>query len=575
MPLKIATLDDIIMQLRAYDGRHPDYILWLGAGASVTSGIPSASGIVHDLLSRVYAQHIGISIADAIQRSPEVIQQWATQNLNWFDPQERNRSTYAQVMENVYLSSGVRTRYLVNLMEHAQHSDGYRYLGRLLQQGIFDTILTTNFDHLVRQGADPLLTLPLVEVRSLEQYPRLQPYPDQPQIIRLHGDFWHGNVLNIEGEFEQTPFIRYEAVTRLLRAYGLIVIGYSGQDRMIMRKLFDPLVNDPMICRNGIYWCHRKGDPLSPRVEIFLDKLPEGQAFLVEIDGFDETMMQLNHAFGFVNGPSSRTNPSAIDGEERTSTRHYFGTGSRWAVLVGVNHYDDQQNYGQLHVCIKDMQALYSQLTAGGFERSRLRTLADDTKELPSRENILATLKSVADATEPNDLLLFYYSGHGDEIGNESYLVARNGQRIVLHDTAVSISRIQSIMSAAPARAKVMIIDACHSGANIGSKGSKRMSADFIRRVFENATGMAVLASCQQGQLSYEWREQERSVFTHFLLSALQGEADMDKKGFVTVQDINRYVINGVKLWASQNKVNQTPTLQYAVSGDIILTYLH
>lgn len=97
------------------------------------------------------------------------------------------------------------------------------------------------------------------------------------------------------------------------------------------------------------------------------------------------------------------------------------------------------------------------------------------------------------------------------------------------------------------------------------------MPKDFIRRVFEQAEGLAVLASCKQGQLSYEWHENERSVFTHFLLQAFGGAADRDEKGFVTVQDASRHVTDGVKLWASQRNRIQTPTLQYTVAGDIIL----
>ena len=126
-------------------------------------------------------------------------------------------------------------------------------------------------------------------------------------------------------------------------------------------------------------------------------------------------------------------------------------------------------------------------------------------------------------------------------------------------------------MEEAPARAKVIILDACHSGADIGGKGPKPMSAAFIRRVFEEAEGLAILASCKQGEVSYVWPENDRSVFTHFLLQALKGEADRDEKGFVTVQDASRHVTNGVKLWASQHDRSQTPTLQYAVAGDILL----
>jgi len=135
----------------------------------------------------------------------------------------------------------------------------------------------------------------------------------------------------------------------------------------------------------------------------------------------------------------------------------------------------------------------------------------------------------------------------------------------------VPLARVREIVEEAPARAKVIVLDACHSGADIGGKGPRPMSAEFIRRVFEEAEGLAVLASCKQGQLSYEWREHERSVFTQFLLEALTGEADRDEKGFVTVQDASRHVTDGVKLWASQRNLSQTPTLQYTVAGDIIL----
>jgi serine/threonine protein kinase/Cdc6-like AAA superfamily ATPase len=249
-----------------------------------------------------------------------------------------------------------------------------------------------------------------------------------------------------------------------------------------------------------------------------------------------------------------------------------LGTGKRWAVLVGVNTYEDETHYGRLEVCVKDAKAISEQLATSGFNPDQVRLLTDEAQKLPDKENILETLKATAESTKPDDLLLFYYSGHGDEVDGKSYLVARNGRRTILSDSAVPVSRIKEMMEAAPARAKIIILDACHSGADIkGRKGLAPMPREFIRRVFEQAKGLAIMASCQQGQFSYEWKVQECSVFTHFLLEALRGLADRDEKGFVTVQDVNRHVADGVQKWAGSNNVSQTPTLQYTVSGDIIL----
>jgi len=248
-----------------------------------------------------------------------------------------------------------------------------------------------------------------------------------------------------------------------------------------------------------------------------------------------------------------------------------YGTGRPWAVLVGVNAYEDTANYGALHVCVKDVTATRQQLVTGGFDPARIRILTDDSGELPTRANVVTALQAVAKATDRDDLLLFYYSGHGSEAEGESYLVARDGRYLALADTAVPVSRVKEILKAAPARAKVLLLDACHSGADIGGKGPQPMTAGFIRRVFEQAAGLAILSSCTRGEVSYEWQAQERSAFTHYLLEALRGDADRDGKGFVSVQDAARHVTDGVRLWASQRNVSQTPTLECEVAGDIIL----
>jgi hypothetical protein len=277
------------------------------------------------------------------------------------------------------------------------------------------------------------------------------------------------------------------------------------------------------------------------------------------------------------NGQRSMKNSSLPEAVSVPSNER-LGIRKRWAVLVGVGEYDDER-YGALPLCLHDVtaiaQVLYGSGSNGGFTHESICVLADDTRHKPTRENVLSALETMADNTEPDDLFLFYYTGHGDFAQDEAYLVARDGIFDDLKDTALSISRVKAIMQSARARAKVIILDACHSGANLNSKGPRRMQPKYQERVFHQAKGMAILASCDRDQLSYPWEKQKRSVYTYFLLEALRGKADEDRKGFVSVDDVHHYVTNGVASWVENKdrKYVQTPTRSLESSGDIIVCF--
>jgi hypothetical protein len=247
-------------------------------------------------------------------------------------------------------------------------------------------------------------------------------------------------------------------------------------------------------------------------------------------------------------------------------------TSQRWAVMVGVNTYQDH-DISDLTCCVADVQAVHDLLTGPPHKGYRARLLLDTTPRntRPTRNNVLAELRNLAQAADEQDLLLFYFSGHGVAEAGEAYLVPRDARLTNLLDTAIPLGRVKDIMINSAARAKIIILDACHSGARIG-KAETRMSADFLKRVFAEAEGLVILASCQQGQVSYEWKQAGQSVFTHYLIEGLAGAADFDDKCFVTIQDINRYVVDQVKCWAVEHGRLQTPTLGGGWSGDIILT---
>lgn len=237
----------------------------------------------------------------------------------------------------------------------------------------------------------------------------------------------------------------------------------------------------------------------------------------------------------------------------------------RWALLVGVNDYTDPA-ISNLTVCAGDVQAAYNLLVANNYQTDYVRLLISPgvSTQLPMRSEILAALTSIAQTAAEDDFLLFYFSGHGIARDGEAFLLPSDASYTALTDTAISFSRLKKIIQDSPARSKVIIVDACHSGAQIG-KAPTEMTVEFMRHVYDEAEGLAILSSCKQQQVSWEWPERGQSVFTYFLLQGLEGDADSHRKGFVTVSDVHQFVTDKVKTWAAQRNRVQVPTLSYTV----------
>jgi hypothetical protein len=72
--------------------------------------------------------------------------------------------------------------------------------------------------------------------------------------------------------------------------------------------------------------------------------------------------------------------------------------------------------------------------------------------------------------------------------------------------------------------------------------------------------------------VAQEWEQEEHGVFTHYLIEGLSGRADRDQKGFVTVDDLRKHVVDGLRRWyVEQGRLIQEPTARTEGLGDMIL----
>jgi len=247
--------------------------------------------------------------------------------------------------------------------------------------------------------------------------------------------------------------------------------------------------------------------------------------------------------------------------------------GQRRALLVGINHYYLDDTIGNLQYCVNDvveLDEILSNKLRGDFSTQLLHSEIDDIKQRPTRSNIMALTSLLANNSESNDSILFYFAGHGFEQDGVNYLLPADARENVLSETAISLRWVKETLSRSLARKKFMIMDACHAGAAIGRSQSVHMTRSFHEEMFSEAEGFAVLSSCKMGQLSHDYPETNHGAFSYYLLEGLRGLADRDGDQIITVPDANKYVSQKLREWSLSRGVQQNPTFEYRVSGDFI-----
>lgn len=261
---------------------HPNFALLLGAGASVTSGVPAAGSLIdrwRKVAHRMYASD-GVSADDFLR------------SQHWF----QSPTEYAQLFEMLYDQPGQRREFIESCVKNATPSWGYIYLVNLLRYGCFNTVFTTNFDDLLNEACYLFSrdVRPMVCAHD-SSISSVRITSQRPKIIKLHGDFLFDNIRNTVRELESLESNMKDKLGQYSREFGLIVVGYSGSDRSVMDTL-NTLLRTDTTFPHGVYWCVRRGSDQTAEV---LNLLRFPRVHLVEIDGFDEFFAETNEGLGF------------------------------------------------------------------------------------------------------------------------------------------------------------------------------------------------------------------------------------------------------------------------------------
>lgn len=189
------------------------------------------------------------------------------------------------------------------------------------------------------------------------------------------------------------------------------------------------------------------------------------------------------------------------------------------------------------------------------------------------------TLKSLQSGLKENDLLLFFFSGHGfadQKDRNSAYLFFQDSSRDKLPQTAMSLGKLRKWTMDLKAKYVILLLDACRSGLMGSAKGNSTMTYDelafFEAAQFGQSPGKVAITSSLGAAESYEWSERKNGYFTALLISALTERIARPSMGtYLTIKDVYRALSTELprETSRSSSRLEQMPHL-ILLEGNII-----
>lgn len=230
----------------------------------------------------------------------------------------------------------------------------------------------------------------------------------------------------------------------------------------------------------------------------------------------------------------------------------------RFAVIVGNDKGDGGD--GPLQYAESDAGKMYEVLKdLGGFDPANMVLLRGENAGTVTK-TIITINDRVREATSHEGtqvVLFFYFSGHAD------------ASAIHLSGTRLDLVQLEQLVRGSAASFRVLMLDACRSGAVTRLKGG-HSAAPFAIDLGEHLSGegLAYLTSSSANEDAQESDDLKGSFFTHHFVSALMGAGDVNHDGKVTLEEAYRYAYDATLRSTSRTFAGlQHPAFRYELRG--------
>jgi hypothetical protein len=231
----------------------------------------------------------------------------------------------------------------------------------------------------------------------------------------------------------------------------------------------------------------------------------------------------------------------------------------KYAILVGINEYQEDAELSRLNFAINDVHALAQSLEKVGYDADHIHVLtsdADDSTQ-PTKTNLIRTLQKVIQqvGSQSDASLMVVFSGHGFNSGADSFLCPVDYRAEAPESSSVCVTDLSQMLARSPFSQKLVVLDACRNNSDEPSDEFNLVTG-LNRLSVHDATspqGVVFLSSCLPGQRSWEVAGEEvpggehqpgHGVFMKFFIEGVEGAADHagNFDGSVTTSELAQFV---------------------------------
>ncbi|PCI03171.1 MAG: hypothetical protein COB78_11270 [Hyphomicrobiales bacterium] len=235
----------------------------------------------------------------------------------------------------------------------------------------------------------------------------------------------------------------------------------------------------------------------------------------------------------------------------------------RLALVVGNDAYE---NITALKKAANDARGIGETLTSLGFDVTTATNI--------SRREMNQTLQNFNNSIRPDDIVLFFFAGHGVEIDGENYLLpidvpdAKGDQLDFIKGETIRLNRVLEDLRARKAKLSLVILDACRNNPFTGSPGRSLGGKKGLARIAA-PQGTFVMYSADVGEAALDRLgdndKNPNSIFTRTLIPLM-------KTPGIDLVDTAREARRQVRKLALSVSHSQTPAYYDAVLGDFYFT---